>query len=370
MTLEAQQHLSDSEQAWLNTRRYLRERRTELDRLAADELIDIPKVADSALLTRPEWLPAWPLPLTAIELSLQDAAPATAVTAETARPGLPRRSGGERYVSYSDALGQLAKPGVFENRRTYRLLHADLASARPRLEFGPGSYFDGTDTGEAVGHELAAAQLGDPVDGGVRAAIGDPCDLARRPVNLAVTTLTIRRDRIGGPDTFLLHWRDPAKVGHAGGLHQVVPAGIFQPSGEQDFNVDNDFSLWRNIIRELAEELLGESEADTSHTPIDYSAWPFAAALDRALAEDQVRAYCLGLGVDPTTYAADLLTAVVIDDDVFDTLFGAAVADNDEGTVLAGLPFTPDGIEEVLAERPMQAAGAGLLRLATRHDLP
>lgn len=25
---------------------------------------------------------------------------------------------------------------------------------------------------------------------------------------------------------FHLHWRDPAKVGHAGGLYQVLPVGV------------------------------------------------------------------------------------------------------------------------------------------------
>ena len=55
-------------------------------------------------------------------------------------------------------------------------------------------------------------------------------------MNLAISTLTLRLDRASGRASFLLHWRDPAKVGHAGGLYQVIPVGVFQPSGEAGWN--------------------------------------------------------------------------------------------------------------------------------------
>jgi hypothetical protein len=162
-----------------------------------------------------------------------------------------------------------------------------------------------------------------------------------------------------------VHWRDPGRVQHAGGLLQVVPVGIFQPSGEAAWNQLNDFSLWRNIVRELSEELLGESEEyHSEHAPIDYDSWEFAARLAAALAEGSVGAYCLGLGVDPLTLATDLLTAVVIDAPVFDQIFGEVVTKNAEGRVLAGKPFTKDVVEELIGSEPMQAAGAALLRLA------
>jgi hypothetical protein len=72
----------------------------------------------------------------------------------------------------------------------------------------------------------------------------------------------------------------------------------------------NDFSLWRCVIRELAEELRGGTEDyDTHGGPIDYDAWPFAHQLTRALDTAQVHAFCLGIGVDPLTFATDILTA-------------------------------------------------------------
>src|SRR4029077_3059346 len=90
---------------------------------------------------------------------------------------------------------------------------------------------------------------------GLRAQIADPCDLRRRPVNLAISTLTLRLAQATGRASFLLHWRDPAKVGHAGGLYQVIPVGVFQPSGDAAWHEREDFSLWRCMLREFDEEL-------------------------------------------------------------------------------------------------------------------
>ena len=47
---------------------------------------------------------------------------------------------------------------------------------------------------------------------------GDPCDLPRRPGIVAIASLTLRREP-GGQASFVLHWRDPAKVNHAGGMY-------------------------------------------------------------------------------------------------------------------------------------------------------
>jgi hypothetical protein len=309
---------------WSRVRAYLRTHRYDL-------ATEFPHgLAGTPLLSRPEWVPPTPLSLSSIDISRQ----------ETPAWRLPQAPGDPRYPSYSAAIAAMDAPTVFENRPTWPLLDADLAGPVPRLVFGDGWYFDSIDTGEAAAHEYAAARLdGSPTP--LRDAVGDPCDLTRRPANLAVSALTIRRSPTG--DDFLLHWRDPAKVGHAGGLYQVVPVGVFQSSGPEDFD------LWRFLLREYAEELLGEPEVEAP----DYETWPFALAMAGIEAE------VLGLGVDPLTFATDLLVRVVIDAPVFDELFGAHVAVNDEGTVTMR-PFTEDAIDGL----PMQAAGAALVRLA------
>ncbi|MGA9830332.1 MAG: hypothetical protein WBQ71_04365, partial [Trebonia sp.] len=180
--------------------------------------------------------------------------------------------------------------------------------------------------------------------------------------------LTLRNDRAAGTASFPLHWRDPARVGHAGGMYQVIPVGIFQPSGDAPWNEANDFDLWRGMLREFAEELLGADEDHGSErAPIDYDRWPFARAMTDALRDGRIRAYCLGLGADPLTFALDLLTAVVIDAPLYDELFGELAERNAEGTVLKPRPFDEATIDELTTREPVQAAGAALLTLAIAH---
>jgi hypothetical protein len=234
--------------------------------------------------------------------------------------------------------------------------------------FSTGHYFDGINVGDAVAHEFTAATLGQIATLDIRAAIGDPCDPARRLVNVAISTLTLRRDRTAGAVTFPLHRRDGAQVGHAGGMYQVLPVGVFQPAGEEPWNASNDFSLWRCIIRELAEELRGDAEDyDTHRGPIDYDAWPFAYQLTQALDTAQVHAFCLGIGVDPLTFATDILTVVTIDAPLYDELFGEIADTNTEGSITPAVPFTAQTVQRYASTEPTQAAGAGLLRLAWRH---
>jgi hypothetical protein len=314
-------------------------------------------------------LPDQPIPLDQIKLRYTPDAAFGGVTGiePVVQRLLPVRANGTRYRTYSDAVAALAAPGIFENRCTYRLLSADLHSG-PRMVFGRGTYFDGIDVGDAAAHEFTAALLGEIATQDFRAAIGDPCDSARRPVNVALSTLTLRHDRMTGAVTFPLHRRDGATVGHAEGMYQVLPVGIFQPAGDEPWNVENDFSLWRCIVRELAEELRGETEDYATHCgAIDYDTWSFADRLTRALVAGQVRAHCVGIGVDPLTFATDILTVLTIDAPLYDELFGDVAASNVEGSILPAMSFTAETVQRYASNEPIQAAGACLLRLAWRH---
>ena len=382
--MPAARSLTASQRDWLRVRSYLQEHRHGLAVDAAGDYPDDRRVAGTPLLAAPGWQPAEPIPLAAVGLeltsaeftppaaagpALDGAGPAVATLDSAAAALLPERPDGTRYLRYSDVLRDLAAPAVFENRVTYRLTEAQLVSGltpgASRLLFTRGRYFDGIDTGEAAAHEYAATRLGGR-PAGLRALITDPCDLRRRPANLAISTLTLRLDRASERASFLLHWRDPAKVGHAGGLYQVIPVGIFQPSGEAGWNEQQDFSLWRCMIREFAEELGGRSE-DYGPGPVDYDSWPFARHLADAVDRGQIRVWCLGLGADPLTYATDLLTVAVIDSGVFDKLFSLRPRSNAEGSVLAAREFAAHVIDRVVTSEPVQAAGAAVLRLAWRH---
>jgi hypothetical protein len=210
-----------------------------------------------------------------------------------------------------------------------------------------------------------------------RSLIDDPFDCRRRAVLPTVTTLTLRRSRSG--ESFLLHWRDPRKVATAAGIYDVIPAGEFQPSSIAPHDLRNDFDIWRNIVREFSEELLGTPEHDgTRSAPIDYDGWPLYRDLNRARAEGKASAACLGAGVDALTLAATILTVVIIDADVFDELFADTIQVNAEGLTLFGensdstghgIEFSERNVTRLLKDEPMAAPGAACLALAWRNRI-
>lgn len=362
-----------SQERWLDVRRYLQSHRHPLAAAAADGYPVGARVAGTPLLAPPTWTPQQPLALQDIQLSWRPESTSSAV-----RPAeLPLRPDGSRYQAYSEVVRDLAAPSVFENRSTYRLRSADLTADQPLLSFSTGSYFDGIDVGEAAAHELAAHQL-DPSSGTpLRAAVGDPWDLGRRPANLAISCLTVRFDARTGSLRVPLHWRDPAKVGHAGGLYQVMPVGIFQAVSDRPADRENDFSLWHCLLRESAEELLGADEEHSADgQPLDYGRWPFGARMSAARRDGTIRVHCLGMGVNPLTFATDLLVTMVLDAEVYDEIFADVVATNAEGrSITAEEGAGADGligldaasVRHYADDVPMQAAGAATLKLAWQH---
>jgi len=365
-----------SEAEWLRINAYCQRERHVLAVRAAAGYPPGLRLAGTPLLAPPAWRQPAPVPLDGVRLEFRPDAPRPDVPdlAALVPAALPTRGDGSRYRRFSDVIAELAAPSVFENRPTYRLIEADLAGTGPngpRLAFGRGRFFDGVDTGGAAAHEYAAAQLAAAGAAGrcpYRAALGGPAGLARRAAPLAVSALTLRHDRRAGTATFPLHYREPGKVSHAAGLYQVLPVGVFQPSGEAPWNEANDFSLWHGLLREYAEELLGADEEYGSElAPIDYQAWPLARAMTDGLAGGRVGAWCLGLGADPLTFAIDLLAVVVIDAPVYDDLFGDAVDANAEGRVTAARPFDRQSVGALLRDAPLQAAAEALLTLALAH---
>lgn len=359
---------------WQTVRAYLREHRPLLTAAAADLYPTHPRVGTSLLLTRPGWMPAHPIPLGAARLEWADdgARPAADLLAAAARL-LPGRDD-QTLATYADAVKAIERPGHLENRYTYRLVEAQLVSGRPRMRFGGGEYFDVLNIGEAAAHELAQAhQQGSGrslSELPLRELVGDPTAPGRRRLLTAVTTLTIRYDHGHNEARFLVHWRDPAKVATNAGYYQVVPVGMFQPAGDPSTRHSQDFDLWRCVARELSEELLGAAE----HQDVDYERWPFYQALQAARRSGRCRPYLLGAGVDPLTFATDILTTVVFDASAFDELLTGLVEENAEGQTTidghdghVGTLLEPDTVRRLVDDGQMQPAGAATLDLAWRH---
>ena len=211
----------------------------------------------------------------------------------------------------------------------------------------------------------------------LRDAIGAPCQPDRKPTNLAVATLVLRHDAATGDTRFPLHWRDPAKVAQAGGMYMVIPVGMFQPANDAPDSLRNDFSLWRCVLREFAEEILGAVEDSDADQPINYDSWLPAKRLGNERCRGRMRIYALGMGADPLTLATDLLTVAIIDADLWDELAGDMVTSNPEGPLAQPrdtrvhssrlFPFTAASIDHLIQDYPLEVSGAALLRLAWEH---
>ncbi|HWG12429.1 MAG TPA: hypothetical protein VG268_04065 [Streptosporangiaceae bacterium] len=376
--------IARSQQRWVRERDYLNQHRHELNR-AVDHLYPVDwRLAGTRLMTRPDWRPAGPVPLAEVTLDWQPwergavIDPVQPAGSDLVRP---LDSDGARFGSYAAALAALNPPRLLENRTCYRLLAADTTAAAPQLTFGINRYFDLINVSEALAHEAARQVLEQPgaqlgmEQLPLRAAVGDPLDLSRRSVTTGICTLILRRDRDAGTAQMFLHWRDPASVAVNGGLYQVAPAGMFQPSHEAGWNLVNDLGLWRGIAREVSEELLGTSEDyGSGKAPINYGRWPFFAALTAARRAGTLHGYWLGVGADPLTLDVDLLTVLVFDAPFFDAEFGGLVAANDEGYLISGhdghdvgLEFTAASVERFTGTEAMQPAGAAVLALAWQH---
>jgi hypothetical protein len=372
-----------SQDEWRRVRRHLAENRSTLIKLAADLYKHTIKVGSAPALAGEGWMASTPFELGSLKLTWHERPQRRVVDGAEpeARLSLPLRAPGQQFERYSSAMRYVDRPRLFENRPTYRLLGVDLAGDPPSLSYSLSTYFDMVDVGQALSHEIAAAHMrwGTRVSLDrlpFRALVGDPLDLRRRLAQSAINALTIRWDARAGKGTFMLHWRDPAKVAVGGGLYSVAPVGVFQPSTVAPYDKGEDFDLWRNLIREFSEEFLGMPEHDgNGSAPIDYEMWPLYRTLTQARANGALRIVCFGLTLDPLWLGADILTAVVIDSELFDELFIEIGAVNEEGYILvrdgqtpaAGFPFVQGEVDRFLKAEPMGPGGSAALALAWQH---
>ncbi len=279
-----------SQEAWRAVRSHLIRHRTQLAKQAVRLYDPAWRLPHTPALTLPSWLPSRPLPIETVTLEWVAAPPRPAITGHEAelRPVLPLRTPGHAFRQYTTAMRYLSPPGLFENRPSYRLLDVSWEpSGQGKLRFGLATYFDKLDVSEALSHEFAAVMMA-----GVppawrqlpfRARLSQPFDLSSRIGGVGIATLTIRRNTTDGSCAFFLLSRDPTKVAVGGGQYGVIPAGEFQPSCIAPACMQDDLDLWRNIVREYSEELLGEPEHDgSSGQPLDYECWPFYRAMQRA----------------------------------------------------------------------------------------
>lgn len=358
---------------WLRTRQAQGVRGRELSELAAWLYPADQRAPGGHVLAGPGWLLDRPAELDSVRLVFANEVP-TPPRPTPMDHVLPLAFHGKRYSSYARAVRDLVRPRLLENRLSYRLVDVS-AREHLALTFGTTTFFEVFDVKQPVAHEFKAAWLAS--DRSIpawdvlplRSQIGDPFDPTRLVLSPGISTLTIRKD-LHGDHRFVLHERDGGKVADGGGLCHVMPAGEFQPSSVSPVDLRNDFSLWRNIMREYSEEFLGDPEHDGGASgPIDYAAEEPFRSFDRARAQGSFRLWHYGLVMEPLELGAAQLTVAVIDGDVFDNLFAKLVETNDEGHIVGAggrrdIPFTVDAIDRL--EPRLSASALTLLRLAWR----
>jgi hypothetical protein len=198
--------------------------------------------------------------------------------------------------------------------------------------------------------------------------------LPSRVVLPAVGTLTLRRTP-DGQGTFFLLYREAGEVATGEGTYGPLPAGMVQPASFSPFAHRQDLNLWRTIMREYNEELLGVPESKGNlGTEVDYDQPPYSS-LNAAPADGSLRVWFLGMALEPLNLAVCLLTVAVFEADTFDTIFAGAVERNDEGLVISGprsngnvtgLALDDASVNDLPSSR-MSSPAAGLLQLALQH---
>ncbi|WP_157495459.1 helix-turn-helix transcriptional regulator [Kutzneria sp. 744] len=382
---DANPAVSASQQQWRQVRGSLAHYGTRLTTMALELYPDEARVSGLPVLAAAGWVPEQPVPLDAVALEWVEHPPPPLITGQEpeAAPTLPLRAPGRAFPSYSSAIRYLAPPSLFENRASYRLLGSSLQTPNgPVLTFGLSSYFAKFDVAEALVHELAAYVHRDsapPTLGALpyRALLGTrPFELADRAVNLSVTAVTLRAAERAGTPEFLVLQRDSRAVAVGSGMTGLIPAGEFQPASIAPQSIPADLDIWKTLVREYSEELLGMPEHDgSSGVPVDYDCWPFYRDITQARDAGQVRVHVLGLVMDPLSLNLILSVAVVFDAPVFDVLFRQMASSNVEGTLVSdggarskhGIAFSAENVGRFWAEGRMGASCTAALQLAWRH---
>ena len=333
-------------------------------------------------LTRDDLIFRQPMSVAEVRLNWRDEASGNSSgVLEAGRGVLPLKSTRSRFLTYSDAMAEVCPPGIFENRLCYRLADVNMTGGAPVYTFTRASYFEMIDNAEALGHEFHLACARESTPSWRRMPLrsqfcSDVLSLTERVVAPSIVTLTLIRRR-QRPWSFLMHWRDPAEVGTSGNMTHVIPAGMFQPASAGAMAVRRDLDLWRNIMREMAEEMLGIPEASgKAGDSIDYDNTEPYASLQKARARGKISVWCFGIGVDPLTLTVEILTAVVIDENAFNKIFANLVSVNEEGIVIRrdgpvrntlGIDFTEQSIQEYSAAYNLTPSAGACLQLAWTH---
>jgi hypothetical protein len=374
-----------SRKQFVRERQYLSQNRTSLTvaALAESSAMTTPRLP--GMLSQSEWIPSQLIPLDAISVELDWEEPTahrnTKKLQRATAVALPWAEPSSRFPTYSTALGELARPGLFQDLPCYRLLSAQLDRVPSIIRVGMTTFFGGIDESEAVAHEFARAVMamqGRRIKSGqswrlpIRSSIGNPFASRERNVVFSVSALTLRVENSAA--TFFLHSRDSKAVAIAGNLLHLAPSGVFQPTSDDRETERRDCSPWLTLCREYAEEFLGVEEAQgAAGVGLSYIHDQPYAAINDAYRSGTLRIFVCGLGLDPLTLCPELVSIACFDADAFDRIFGDLVVRNNEGFIrgkemrsgrVVGYDFTSQTVSDLIASKRLSPAAQAALSAA------
>jgi hypothetical protein len=344
----------------------LRDNQEELTRRMLAASPEHLRQPDLPVLTKPEWARVVPFDLAEVRIEWRDEKLDDIAQFRRASSKVLAKAQIAPITRYSTALIELAGLTRLFDGVIYRLVEVELTSDTKRMVFAHSTYFADLDTSEVLAFEAQTSRRLP-----YRRRLKDPFDFRKRVAGLGIDTLTIRRD--GERAGFFLLQRDPKNVVNNASMIGVIPAGEFTPSDVSREAVSRDLDLWKNIMREYAEEMLGVPDAQGQGGRwIDYASESPYWELEMARATGHLQVKVLGLGVDPLPWKTELLTVCVIEADVFDRVFAPVPARNEEGIIIAGdrrngLPFDATTVERYCRAHNVSPNTQACLRLAWRH---
>lgn len=375
------------------------------------------------LLARPSWICEAPLRLSPPGADLQDDDDRFVTTFVSQREGeLAMPTNRLHDTGYSDVVRRTfakidlafpANPSLhaaikkievppenfFVSRPSYSLMDVETtraagANEQVRLKFGRAAYFDHIDTGELMVFELAMALALDESiretpqlqarlptlmsELPVRSFLGGWDQLASRPSLAGVNMACIFVDHHNG-NAFVPLLRRRKCLGTAAEIQHVIPAGEFQPTTGTDDAFKNHCTLWQTLLREFAEEILGDEEAESDRQDMRQLALreSISACLD-LVRTGKWQTYYLGTALDPATLKPEVLLCSVIDLRWLRSKLphrfpkGELPIENQEGTLDLGQsgwgrPLSEARLLEDARSDKVLPAGAGCLELIRRH---
>ena len=252
---------------------------------------------------------------------------------------------------------QNSKPNLY-NGATFTL--KSLRTKPLKLRANIGRYFDMLATCAALEHELRAAlaqgwmlapsrkryhrQIA-PSDALTR---GD-----RRSAAIGIGTLTVFND--AGSYKALLSRRS-RHTGLDSGLYHVLPAMMFDP-GNSDIAQAGEWSVRRQVLREVAEELFNAPEAMDARARESIHAHPALVYLQALMEADRARLYLTGILINLLTLRPEISTLLLIHDPAWYARVTAAGSDmplaTSAETQTGSMAATPiDSDEAFLARFP------------------